>query len=86
TAVALVHPGSTVALGGGLTARLRRLFPDVTLEEVTAATGFEFAVAPDLAPVQTPSRDQIDLVRAIDPLGVRRREFRPVELERSFSL
>ena len=67
-------------------ARLRRLFPDVTLAEAKAVTGFEFAVAPDLAPVQTPSRHQIDLVRAIDPLGVRRREFRPAELERSFSL
>ena len=57
----------------------------MTLEDVTVATGFEFAVAPDLSPVETPSRDQIDLVRAIDPLGVRRREFRPAELERSFS-
>lgn len=66
-------------------ARLRKLFPDVTLDEVTAATGFEFAVAPDLAPVETPSRDQIDLVRSIDPLNVRRREFRPAELERTFS-
>ena len=67
-------------------ARLRKLFPDVTLADVTAATGFEFAVAPDLAPVKTPSRDQIDLVRSIDPLNVRQREFRPAELERTFSL
>lgn len=67
-------------------ARLRRLFPDVTLGDVTAATGFEFAVAPDLATVDTPSRHQIELVRAIDPLNVRRREFGPAELERTFSL
>ena len=67
-------------------ARLRRLFPDVTMEEVASATGFEFATAPDMAPVEVPSRDQIELVRAIDPLGVRRREFRLAELERTFSL
>ena len=67
-------------------ARLRKLFPDVTVGEVRDATGFEFATAPDLAPVEMPSRSQIELVRAIDPLNVRRREFRPAQLERTFSL
>ena len=66
-------------------ARLRKLFPDVTLDEVTAATGFGFALAPDLETVAWPSREQIDLVRTIDPLGVRRGEFRPSELERTFT-
>ena len=68
------------------TARLRKLFPDVSVEEVRAATGFEFPVDPDLDTVETPRRAQIELVRQIDPLGVRRREFRPSELERSFNL
>ena len=68
------------------TARLRKLFPDVSVEEVRAATGFEFPVDPDFDTVETPSRAQIELVRQIDPLGVRRREFRPSELERSFNL
>ena len=67
-------------------ARLRKLFPDVSLEEVRAATGFEFPVAPVLDTVEAPSREQIELVRRIDPLGVRRREFRPSELGRFFEV
>lgn len=66
-------------------ARLRKLFPDVTPEDVSAATGFGFAVAPDLATVAEPSREQIELVRSIDPLRVRRSEFRPSDLERTFT-
>ena len=71
---------------------LRPIHWHVVLEQVSEGSasqitaGFEFAVAPDLAPVKTPSRDQIDLVRSIDPLNVRQREFRPAELERTFSL
>ena len=65
-------------------ARLRKLFPDVTLDDVSAATGFRFGVASDLEVVEPPSREQIELVRTIDPLGVRRSEFRPSELERNF--
>ena len=65
-------------------ARLRQLFPDVTLDDVVAATGFDLPVVSDLRVVEAPSREQVDLVRAIDPLGVRRLEFRPSELERTF--
>lgn len=68
------------------TARLRKLFPDVSLQEVRVATGFEFPVAPDLGTVEVPSREQIELVRRVDPLGVRRREFRPSELGRFFEV
>ena len=68
------------------TARLRKLFPDVTLEEVRAATNFGFPVAPDLDTVEAPSPEQIGLVRRIDPLGVRRSEFRPSDLGRTFTL
>ena len=65
-------------------ARLRKVFPDVTPEEVEAATGFAYEVASDLETVASPSRELIELVRTIDPLGVRRGEFRPSDLERSF--
>lgn len=67
-------------------ARLRKLFPDVSLEEVRTATGFGFAVSSDLRSVEAPGRKQIELVRQVDPLGVRRREFRPADLERTFRL
>jgi glutaconate CoA-transferase subunit B len=64
-------------------ARLRQVFPDVTPDEVGAATGFELRVA-DLRPVPAPSEGEIAAVRAIDPLGVRRLEFSERELARRY--
>jgi glutaconate CoA-transferase subunit B len=66
-------------------ARLRRLFPDTTVDEVRAVTGFELLVADDLGPVEAPSERDIVLIREIDPLGVRRQEFRGAELDRRFA-
>ena len=66
-------------------ARLRQIFPDVTVETVRAATGFALQVAPDLRPVPLPSPGEIAALRAIDPLGVRRSEFAPDELKRTFT-
>ncbi len=65
-------------------ARLRRIFPDVSLDTVRAATGFELRVAGDLRPVDPPSSAELAAVRTIDPLGVRRAEFSPEELGRTF--
>lgn len=67
-------------------ARLRRIFPDVSLHEIEQATGFDVAVASDLAEVDLPDPAQIEWVRKIDPLGIRRNEFRPQELQRTFAL
>jgi glutaconate CoA-transferase, subunit B len=66
-------------------ARLREVFPDVSLADVEAATGFELEVAADLRPVSSPSPAELAALRAIDPLGVRRLEFSPDELRRTFS-
>jgi glutaconate CoA-transferase, subunit B len=66
-------------------ARLRQIFPDVSLEEVKQSTGFELRVAKDLRPVPPPSPSEISAVRGIDRLGVRTSEFAPSELERRFS-
>lgn len=66
-------------------ARLRQLFPDVSVEDVRAATGFELRVAGDLRPVPLPSASEITALRAIDPLGVRRSEFSGAELDRTFT-
>jgi glutaconate CoA-transferase subunit B len=66
-------------------ARLRQLFPDVGLDEVEAKTGFELRVAADLRPVTPPSPAEIAALRAVDPLGVRRSEFAPDVLRRTFS-
>lgn len=67
-------------------ARLRRIFPDTTLAEVESCTGFPVRAAPDLAPLEPPDRRAIELIRRIDPLNVRRSEFRADELERTFKL
>lgn len=66
-------------------ARLRQLFPDVSLEDVEAATAFPLRVASDLRPVAAPSAAELAAVRSIDPLGVRRSEFSAEELRRSFT-
>lgn len=66
-------------------ARLRQLFPDVSLDDVRSATGFELAVAADLRPVPPPSTAEIAALRAVDPLGVRRSEFSARELRRTFT-
>jgi glutaconate CoA-transferase subunit B len=66
-------------------ARLRQLFPDVGVEDVRAATGFEVGVAPDLRPVPPPGTAELAVLRAADPLGVRRSEFSARDLERTFT-
>jgi glutaconate CoA-transferase subunit B len=66
-------------------ARLRQVFPDVGVEQVKAATGFELQVAADLRVVPMPSAAEIAALRAVDPLGVRRSEFAPEELRRTFT-
>jgi glutaconate CoA-transferase subunit B len=66
-------------------ARLRQVFPDVSVEQVSAATGFELRVSADLRPVPLPSAAEIAALRAVDPLGVRRSEFAPEELRRTFT-
>jgi glutaconate CoA-transferase subunit B len=74
-------------LDAGGHARLRALWPDVTADDVAAATGFELRVALDGADglLDPPSEAELGAVRAVDPLGVRRSEFAEPELERTFS-
>ena len=66
-------------------ARLRQVFPDVSVADVEAATGFEVRVAADLRPVPPPGTAEIAALRAVDPLGVRRSEFSAAELARTFT-
>jgi glutaconate CoA-transferase subunit B len=65
-------------------ARLRRTFPDVSLDQIRKATGFAVEVAGDLRQVSLPSRAELAVIRSVDPLGVRRQEFSPAELARVF--
>jgi len=65
-------------------ARLRQVFPDVTVQEIRDVTGFELTVADDLRQVPPPSSAELAVIRSIDPLGVRRSEFDDRELGRVF--
>jgi glutaconate CoA-transferase subunit B len=65
--------------------RLRERFPDVALEDIRAATGFELDVADDLRTVSPPRFEELAIVRSVDRLGVRRMEFDERELERRFA-
>lgn len=67
-------------------ARLTHVFPDVSVEEVQTATGFEFAMADSVELVAAPTAEEIALVRSLDPLQVRKREFVPAELDRQFQI
>ncbi|GAB3354690.1 MULTISPECIES: CoA-transferase subunit beta [Amycolatopsis] len=69
----------------GETVRLCRTFPDVSVDEVRAATGFPLDVAGDLRPLDPPSTTELAAVRTIDPLGVRKGEFDERELSRVFA-
>jgi len=65
-------------------ARLIQVFPDVTVDLIRSVTGFKFNVVNDLRTVPPPSDVELAVVRDIDLLGVRRGEFDPGELVRSF--
>ena len=65
-------------------ARLEQIFPDVSLAEVRAATGFPLEAAGDLRAVWPPSAGELAAVRSVDPLEVRKSEFSPRELARVF--
>ena len=55
--------------------RLTSLHPHTTLAQLRAKTGFTFETAPDCAPTQPPTAEELRLLRQdIDPLGVRRLE------------
>lgn len=65
-------------------ARLTHRFPDVTVQEIEAVTGFELRAAGDLRTVAPPSSAELAALRAVDSLGVRRSEFAVAELDRNF--
>ena len=66
-------------------ARLVQIFPDVSVDEVRAATGFPLEVAGDLRAAAPPSTAELAAVRSVDSLAVRKSEFSPRELSRVFT-
>jgi glutaconate CoA-transferase subunit B len=66
-------------------ARLCATFPDLDPDAVAAATGFKLRTLDTVGQIPPPTPEQVALIRRIDPLGVRRAEFAPTELQRRFS-
>ena len=54
--------------GGEMT--LTRLQPGVTVDEVKAATGWNVAVAPDVAELEPPNAAELEALAALDPEGM----------------
>jgi len=66
-------------------ARLREVFPDVSVEEIRNATGFDLEVAGDLRAARPPAPSELAVVRSLDSLAVRKSEFSADELARTFT-
>ena len=55
--------------------RLRSVHPGATVDEVTAATGFELAIDADVPETRLPSDEEVRLIRdVIDPNGLGEQE------------
>lgn len=67
-------------------ARLAALYPDVDVEAVRENTGFDFPVRENLGVVPLPTREMVEIIRALDPLKIHERELKPEERARRFSL
>ncbi|MEL7567371.1 MAG: CoA-transferase [Dehalobacterium sp.] len=64
--------------------RLKSYHPDVTIEEIQENTGFELVIDENCSETPRPTKEQIEIIRIIDPMEVRKREFAAQELERRF--
>jgi glutaconate CoA-transferase, subunit B len=66
-------------------ARLREIFPDVTVDEIRQATGFDLEIAGDLRVARPPAASELAVLRSLDSLQVRKSEFSGAELARTFA-
>ncbi|QGP91629.1 3-oxoadipate CoA-transferase subunit B [Neomoorella glycerini] len=64
--------------------RLKTLHPGVTMEELLDNTSFRPVMAEPLGETPLPTREEIELIRRLDPLNVRKREFSASQLERRY--
>jgi len=66
--------------------RLRYLYPDTTVQDILENTQFKPVIHPDVRVMDMPTKADIEVMRRIDPLNVRKNEFPPKELERTFEI
>jgi len=66
--------------------RLRFLYPDTTVDDIIENTEFEPVIHKEVRIMDMPTIEEVELIRRIDPLNVRKREHMPEELKRTFPL
>ncbi|GAC1309479.1 MAG: CoA-transferase subunit beta [Vulcanimicrobiaceae bacterium] len=66
--------------------RVRELYPDTTLADVMDHTEFEPHVAIDVRTMPLPPPTVVAFIRALDPLGIHRKELREADLTRSYDV
>ncbi|MGD0057035.1 MAG: CoA-transferase [Methanomassiliicoccales archaeon] len=66
--------------------RLRYLYPDTTVKDVLDNTEFEPVIHQDVRVMDMPAREEVEIIRRIDPLGVRKFEYPKRELTRRFKI
>ncbi len=55
--------------------RLRSVHPGVSVEDVIAQTGFELVIEGEVPQTVPPTREEVELIRRLDPTDARKREF-----------
>lgn len=66
--------------------RLRYLYPDVTVDDIIRNTEFEPIIHPEVKIMEMPTQEEVELIREMDPLGIRKREYPKSELSRKFEI
>lgn len=66
-------------------ARLRAVYPDISIDEVRDNTGFALRLAEKVECVPLPDRETIALIRRLDPLHVHQHEVRAEDRDRRFA-
>ena len=67
-------------------ARLKAVYPDISIDEVLENTGFAPRLAGMIEIIPIPERSTIALIRQLDPLKVHEREIRPNDKGRFFEI
>lgn len=66
--------------------RLTAVYPDVTVDDVVASTGFTLAMADTISVMPLPDANAVSIIRRLDPLGVHLHELQPADRTRSFAI
>jgi glutaconate CoA-transferase subunit B len=61
--------------------RIKSVHPYTTVDVITASTGFDLATINPCPVTPAPSREEVAIIRELDPLNIRKRLFNPKQLE-----